>query len=119
MLNRLIDQYEDLLVGFVRQAARLIVEKHAEGSAGPVRILFFCRSGKHRSVAASELLWAAIQHSDLVACPLVQHLCSYWWRYGRCQKRAREEGRPCPECGSVASDEVAPCCLIVPLSVRT
>ena len=64
------------------------------------------RSGKHRSVAVAELAWAALQKMPGgVACPLVQHLCSYYWRLTRCQKQARQSGRPCPQCGDVVTDQ--------------
>ena len=46
----------------------------------------------------------------VVACPPVEHICAYWWRFVPCQFDAWRSGTACTECGAAASDAVLSCC---------
>ena len=51
--------------GWLRAAHRKLKEVIRNWAGGPIiPVVVFCRSGRHRSVAASELLKGAFQHAD-------------------------------------------------------
>ena len=66
-------------------------------------ILFYCRSGRHRSVGAAGILKGALGAQGGFDVR-VEHLCDYWWKWVRCQSTARQRVRGtgeqacCPSC---------------------
>ena len=70
------------------------------------------RSGKHRSVALAEMVKLALRGCRLpyvVACPPVEHYCSYWWRLAPCQRQAWNTRVDCALCGPAGSDAALNC----------
>ena len=59
-------------------------------------IALYRKSGRHRSVAATEILSRVLQNEG---CVIIEpgHLCDYWWRWRGCARR----GYLCRECTSI------------------
>ena len=61
-----------------------------------LRVLIYCRSGRHRSAASAEVLSHVL---DSVGYSVtVTHAMDYWWKFVPCQKRARRRGVQCASC---------------------
>ena len=74
---------------------KIIREKESAGKL-VVAIVVYCRSGKHRSVSAAEILKAVLEGEGYNV--VVDHVCDYWWRFGGCQQNIRSCGIRCPKC---------------------
>ena len=78
------------------QDVQKIIREKESVSQRVITIVVYCRSGRHRSVTAAEILKAVLEGEgyDVV----VNHVCDYWWRYVPCQKDFRRYGVRCPKC---------------------
>ena len=60
-------------------------------------ILFWCRSGRHRSVASVVICRAILRALDIEVT--TEHLCSYYMMLTKCQRDFRRQRRTeCPDC---------------------
>ena len=75
----------------VKEASRATM-----GRRQRLAIAVYCRSGRHRSVAAVEIATHVLQ-SDGCVVMKPAHTCDYWWQWRGCQNWRRG----CSECTSV------------------
>ena len=56
-----------------------------------IEIAFWCRGGKHRSVAAARIAEHILKVSmpDCIKVPRTRHMMRYWWSWIPCQIQAR------------------------------
>ena len=66
-------------------------------------VLTYCKSGRHRSVAAAHILAHLLQGEGFVV-EAPQHLCDFWWFSVPCQRRYRGG---CWECTRAISAQKA------------
>ena len=71
---------------------------------GRLVIALFCKSGKHRSVAATRILAHVLQASSIAT--ETEHVCTWWWKFTPCQRETCRTHRPCEECFGDASQEL-------------
>jgi len=81
--------------GRVKEALRKAMAQHQEN----VVIAVYCKSGRHRSVATTEITSNVLQSIGYrVNEPA--HLADYWWRWLPCQRR----GSRCMQCTPAVDD---------------
>jgi hypothetical protein len=63
------------------------VKSLVQAGNGTNTFLFYCRSGRHRSVSAAAILGGCLEALGFDV--RMEHLCDFWWRWVHCQKAAR------------------------------
>ena len=85
----------------VKEALRKAMAQHQEN----VLIAVYCKSGRHRSVATTEILanvlWSIGHRVNEPA-----HLADYWWRWLPCRRKCRRGSR-CLQCTPEVDDRKA------------
>ena len=99
---RLFERHSPWLRSFfirVKTALRAAMERQQK----TLVIAVYCKSGRHRSVAAVDMLTRVLQNSGCVVREPT-HACDFWWRWIGCNKVS---GRACQQCTSVVDSRKA------------
>ncbi len=89
---RLWRDHRAWIVDVLREAVADATQRHEDTT-----LMFWCRSGKHRSVAVATL--AALMLRDAGFVVETSNLSEFWWYQQRCARDARRAGHgSCPEC---------------------
>lgn len=66
-----------------------------------IHLHFWCKSGRHRSVASAMIFAGAIAGMEGFRVHRMCHHGQFWWQFVPCQRAARTSGNACQRCSEV------------------